>query len=554
MKNFNLMSLAVALAISSYGLAQRNASTYQNSQNDPKTVEWPAAYLNGTATPNADNASGIQNETVLINLNHVEKAYFGSYGNARPNGTSGLDESLIYTNGPIVDGEAGSNLSIVQNTSLGMSSYGYGVQKSIGNSIADEFVLTEDFDISKMEFYLYQSGETSATITEAYIRIWDGDPSGAGSIVWGDLSTNLLDNVVLTDIYRVLENDQSSQNRRIQLVTATTSGLTLAAGNYYVETSFSGTGSSGPWMPPITVGGESYTGDALQYITTTNNWTPVVDDGNGDPQGIPFMIYGTLSASDTCGEINPHYDWYFEKGYTITGGFTVANDITIDANKNFELQSISVAVGSEWPINDLNVVYYEDNNGEPGDEIGSENSPNIVSSTAIGSIIGTIYNVYSLEIEVDPFQFTGQETNNSTYWIGIKDADNDHDYSIFWVVTSGNKEGYLMKQTTTDVWDDYEPFDGVYTFKGECSDILAIDDNHSVSLQVYPNPATDVIHLNANKPIGAVSLYNMLGQEVLHTKNESNTAEINISHLPVGTYILKNESVSQSQSFKIIKK
>ncbi len=538
--------------------AQNSSIDGKTSRNsEAKPVEWPAAYSANSATVNAETATGAENRTVAINKNYSEKVYFGSYGEPRPEGTEGFGESLIYTNGPIVDTRNEPELSILQDN-LGMDSYGFGVQKGSTNSIADDFTLTEDFDISKLDFFIYQTGETTTSITAVYVQIWDGDPSAGGSVVWGNLSANVMDDVVLTNMRRVLDSDRSNQSRKIQRVTAATSGLSLTAGTYYVQATFEGTGTSGPWMPPITVIGEVFTGDALQFTGTANDWQALVDAGTGDPQGMPFEIYGVLSASgDECLEINPHYDWVFEEGWTISDIYTTGNDLTVDAGTNFTLQTISVPLVGEWPITDLNLKYYKDDNGKPGNEIGSENSPTISNITAIGGLLGNpALNIYRLEIEVTPFEFSGEETSDTTYWIGIGNVVNGHNSNSHWASTTGNivgNESYQFNDTT-GVWTRISGWDGNYTFKGECTDILGVEENQVATLQIYPNPAIDVIHLSAGRSIGEVSLYNLLGQQVLRMEVESNTTQLNISQLPVGTYILRNNDGERSGSYKIIKK
>lgn len=555
MKKINLMALAFALAICNYGFAQNATASQNYQQSDPRPIEWPMAYSNGVSFPSADNVLDNENNGIPVNLNQLEKAHFESYGEPRPYGTNNFEESIIYTNGPIVDGRYGSNLSILQGD-LGLVSMGFTANKSNSSSLADDFVLTDDFDISKIEFYVYQTNETSISITEAYIQIWDGDPSNGGNVIWGDLSTNILDEVAFTDIRRVENTDQSSTKRIIQLVSANTSGLSLDAGSYYVQATFNGTGASGPFLPPITVTDETYTGDAIQFLSSLNDWQPVLDSNLGDPQGLPFNIYGTLAnGGDTCGEINPHFEWYFEEGYRVNGEFTTANDITIESGDNFELQSVTIALASEWPVTEVNLVYYEDNNGRPGDQIGSEDLPNIANSTAIGSVFGTTFNVYRLKLEIDYFQFGGEESSQNKYWIGIKDAKNTNDSFVYWAVTSGNNIGeYSRVQDASGSWAEKSPFDGIYLFEGECNDILAVENNEYISMKVYPNPATNKINLTSENPLGKIALYNLLGQEVLQMESESNKAEINISHLPSGTYILKSESLNHSQTHKIIKK
>src|SRR5690606_4561418 len=128
------------------------------------------------------------------------------------------------------------------------------------------------------------------SINAISLQVWDGDPSGgSASIVWGDLTTNILDGVSDSQALRHLESAPGDTSRPIQLVTANTTGLSLTAGTYWIEYTFSGSGASGPWAPPIVITGTAATGNALQNNAGT--YTPVIDV---DAQGFPFMIYGDI--------------------------------------------------------------------------------------------------------------------------------------------------------------------------------------------------------------------------------------------------------------------
>ena len=61
-------------------------------------------------------------------------------------------------------------------------------------------------------------------------------------------------------------------------------------------------------------------------------------------------------------------------------------------------------------------------------------------------------------------------------------------------------------------------------------------------LNVYPNPANDLIHidwwLGYSEKATAV-IYNLLGQPVMQKRLNGNSNELNISQLPIGFYILQ---------------
>lgn len=85
-------------------------------------------------------------------------------------------------------------------------------------------------------------------------------------------------------------------------------------------------------------------------------------------------------------------------------------------------------------------------------------------------------------------------------------------------------------------------------------DPLAIIDSEIDGFSFYPNPATDIITLKANNQIEAVEVYSVLGQIVLKKLINANTAEVAISHLVSGAYILKVSTHNQTGAYKLIKK
>lgn len=251
-------------------------------------VQIPAAYYNGSVTPVAETV-GSEAGSFLLNPDNLQIPFTGIYGPHARN----MSPTLIYDNGTFINELGPPELSICENNTLGMSTYGFGVQLSGSNSIADDFILNETIDVAWIDTYAYQTGSTPPSITGVYIQVYDGDPSAGGNVIWGDFSTNLLDYNEGTGVYRVLESAIGDTTREVQSVTAATSGLILEAGTYWMEVTFEGAGTSGPWAPPISILGEPTTGNALQFTGTSGVWQPLLDGGSMAPQGLPFQIHGT---------------------------------------------------------------------------------------------------------------------------------------------------------------------------------------------------------------------------------------------------------------------
>lgn len=64
-------------------------------------------------------------------------------------------------------------------------------------------------------------------------------------------------------------------------------------------------------------------------------------------------------------------------------------------------------------------------------------------------------------------------------------------------------------------------------------------DNTLSEIFIYPNPATDILNIKSALGIQSVEISNMFGQSVLF----SNQKEINISHLPNGTYLVRIQDI-----------
>lgn len=203
-------------------------------------------------------------------------------------------DAVLYDNGSVINspgtGAGGADESVLQSTTLGMGTYGSGMQQSAGNSVADDFVVPAGpgWDATKFTFYGYQTGaSTTSTMTGCYFRIYNGNPQSGGTVIWGDLTTNRMTATSWSNVYRTLEGAHAT-DRGIMKLECTIPALHLNAGHYWVEWQATGSLTSGPWQPPIAIAGQTTTGDAIQHTST--GWAALTDVG---PQGIPFTITGT---------------------------------------------------------------------------------------------------------------------------------------------------------------------------------------------------------------------------------------------------------------------
>ena len=218
-------------------------------------------------------------------------------------------EAVLYDNGPYINAPGGApggaDGSVLQ-TSLGLNLFGFGHAVSSGFRVADDFVVPagETWNIESITFVAYQTGSTTtSTINNVNLRIWDGAPNAGGTIIFGDTTTNRLANTVFDNSYRYTDTTPGT-TRPLMRNTATVV-TTLTAGTYWLDWQTGGTLASGPWVPPVTINGQTTTGNGLQYDPTAQTWNIALDSGTNTPQGLPFIIEGTLVGATPTATVVP---------------------------------------------------------------------------------------------------------------------------------------------------------------------------------------------------------------------------------------------------------
>ncbi|MEZ4779611.1 MAG: T9SS type A sorting domain-containing protein [Flavobacteriaceae bacterium] len=256
-----------------------------------------AALKSTTINRTANSSEYADASNVVLGTQTVtyEASNFNGYS-YRNSGNTRMPE-LAYSSGPYFGIAGTPDVSLLEDTSLGMGTYGSNANTGANFRMADDIVLSDDYDITSMVFYAYQTGAPTApaSIQEINVQIWDGDPSvGGSSVIWGDPTTNVMSSNTWSGAYRQLESAPGATNRAIQEITVNVAGLSLPAGTYWVDFSYVGdAGFSGPWQPPVNIIGQSTTGNAMQ--SNAGVWGPLVDIG---AQGVPIDVYGDCTS---CG-------------------------------------------------------------------------------------------------------------------------------------------------------------------------------------------------------------------------------------------------------------
>ncbi len=83
---------------------------------------------------------------------------------------------------------------------------------------------------------------------------------------------------------------------------------------------------------------------------------------------------------------------------------------------------------------------------------------------------------------------------------------------------------------------------------------VGITDNQlATEISMYPNPANTYVKFSTSKVIENITVFNMLGQEVLSVDGNDNLLEMDVKSLATGSYIAKVKAGNEIQALQFIK-
>ena len=89
----------------------------------------------------------------------------------------------------------------------------------------------------------------------------------------------------------------------------------------------------------------------------------------------------------------------------------------------------------------------------------------------------------------------------------------------------------------------------------EVDDCTFIDENmDSFMVSVSPSPAHNVIVVSSNAEMSEVVVFNSMGKQVLLNVDISKTIRLNVSHLPIGIYVVKVKTNGGIKALKFLKR
>jgi hypothetical protein len=133
---------------------------------------------------------------------------------------------------------------------------------------------------------------------------------------------------------------------------------------------------------------------------------------------------------------------------------------------------------------------------------------------------------------------------NPGTWISL-----DIPFSNFSIAGGGsaNRNDLVQFIISTNLGTVY--YDNLYVHKNT----LGVSSFEAANIKMYPNPASTSFTIEAQSSVENVSVYNMLGQEVINSTPNNQQAIIDISTLKTGVYIVKASINGVISSSRLVK-
>ena len=258
-------------------------------------------------------------------------------------------------------------------------------------------------------------------------------------------------------------------------------------------------------------------------------------------------------------------------------GFSLPNNLSVCAEASTSVYLIDLEVNTAYVLSTVNnpmdyVVEYYDTLSDAQ----IHNNNNIINTTSYeftqnkmiyahikNEITGCAY-IKAFEISIIPVVTPPTGAPNQNFTAGQTLADlSVSGQSIIWydAPTLGNiLPGNTLLQDNTTYYAT-QTISGCESNRSVNSNRLAVTTNLVLSTEafntnifsVYPNPVYDKLLIAAQEDLNSISIYNAIGQEIFHSNPAQATLEINTSTLRAGIYFLRMNTMTQSQTVKIIK-
>ena len=231
----------------------------------------------------------------------------------------------------------------------------------------------------------------------------------------------------------------------------------------------------------------------------------------------------------------------------------MANDNSFDLNQtvvgSFDPNDITCLQGNALPLNDIGKYLHYNIRFE---NTGTAPAENIVVKNTIDL---TQYNIQSLQVMETSHPVTVKVTGNIAEFIFQSiDLDTGGHGNILLKLKSNNSLSQNVVINSADIFFDYNFPIVTNDEQTVFADLSKDDFNKDASIQVYPNPAVNVVHIKTENTIKSIQLFDAQGRLLITKMANENVQNIDLTNYASGIYFVSVSTSVGKQTYKIIKK
>jgi hypothetical protein len=274
-------------------------------------------------------------------------------------------------------------------------------------------------------------------------------------------------------------------------------------------------------------GADTIAAEGISFFTTA---APIIPNPNYIQE---FSAFPGISWTEAIGEFSAGptgsvSDWQSDL-YTNQGTNTSAKMNLYFSNENhwlitpdFDLSTISYSLNFDVAVTDWNLT--------TPSSMGSDDSVNLLVSSDYGS---TWTSIYTWDTSNTPSNTGDNVIIDLTPYSGIV------------------RFAFLASDGVINDSEDYDFFVDNFNIN---SSVLSVISSNTLSVKSYPNPVTDYFNISTKEIIEEVTVFNILGKQLMIFKPNLKEFNLNMEKYHRGNYFINIKSENKTETLRVIKR
>ena len=283
------------------------------------------------------------------------------------------------------------------------------------------------------------------------------------------------------------------------------------------------------------------------------SWEGIANATNGD-------ILSIFNGGDDINTGTPIYTQSIPAGTTSATVTDLTEGALLDAYVFADCATEGISNGAKITLSTILPPpacggIFADSVGLTGGYSNNENITTTIYPNNPGEVVTVTFTVFNTEEEWDVlYVYDGPDTSYPLIDSGSPatgsgfPAGGYSGTSIPGPFTSTDESGAL-----TFVFMSDDSFSGGNWLAHVSCEQLSTQENAFQKFVYYPNPTKGILNLKADSNIDSLEIYNLLGQKLINSKINSSSAQIDISKLAIGNYIMRVSIAGETSTYKILR-